>query len=281
MPYDEQTKPDLQHIGRDNAWWHADPQYDQPGDQEMHVPYTQCATPPPLSCDRVPPPRGPCEAWALVWYHFKIERGARVNRTCDDDFIARGTATCTPTNIHGDKKAASPWAGQQTLKPCSARATWPAFCTTVWPNWLVPFGLAPRFCSRYTFLVAGYGFNKVFARTGGGIGNTGPGALLQPGGEHTDNQNQNNASSFVSLSLRTVLHDSDEVERRGLGIRRSMSVLAPHLLENPIPMMVSDISGYPLPSAPFRLAVSQAKQAGIELLIVGESASLPHDLAPS
>ena len=53
----------------------------------------------------------------------------------------------------------------------------------------------------YTFLVVGYGWDETFARTGG-VNTTGPGVLLAPGEE------------FSSLSVRTVLQDTNDLERQ-------------------------------------------------------------------
>ena len=112
----------------------------------------------------------------------------------------------------------------------------------------------------YTFLVVGYVFDTTYFRTGGS-NSTGPGALLGPG------------ESFTSLSVRTVLHDANEAERQGLGVRQTMAALAPQQLENPLIYMITDISGYPNASAPMRLAVSQAAATGHELVIVGFGAA--------
>mmetsp|Transcript_34143 Transcript_34143/g.102956 ORF Transcript_34143/g.102956 Transcript_34143/m.102956 type:complete len:948 (-) Transcript_34143:12-2855(-) len=112
----------------------------------------------------------------------------------------------------------------------------------------------------YTFLVVGYGFNTVYFDTGG-HNTTGPGAKLSPG------------ETFTSLSVRTVLHDSTDAERQGLGVRQSVMQLAPQVLENPVIFMITNISGYPGPSAPMRLAVTQAAATGHELVIVGFGAA--------
>ena len=77
----------------------------------------------------------------------------------------------------------------------------------------------------YTFLVVGYGFDTRYFNTGGS-NSTGPGALLSAG------------QSFTSLSIRTVLHDSNEAERQGIGVRKTMAALAPQQLENPLIYMV-------------------------------------------
>jgi hypothetical protein len=85
----------------------------------------------------------------------------------------------------------------------------------------------------------------------------GPGALLPPGEE------------FESNSVRMVFHDSGEPERVGLGVRKVHRVLAPHLLENPIDFMITDISS----TAVWRLATDQAAATGQEIMIVGFGAS--------
>jgi hypothetical protein len=112
----------------------------------------------------------------------------------------------------------------------------------------------------YTYLVLGYGFNTQYFDTGG-ANSTGPGAVLGAG------------DSFTSLSVRFVLHDSTDSERQGLGVRQSMMRLAPQVLENPITYMIDDITGFPNPSAPMRLAVTQAAATGHELVIVGFGAA--------
>jgi hypothetical protein len=78
----------------------------------------------------------------------------------------------------------------------------------------------------YTFLVVGYTFDTTYFRTGGSQ-STGPGALLAAG------------QSFTSLSVRTVLHDSTDAERQGIGVRKTMAALAPQQLENPLIYMVT------------------------------------------
>ena len=82
----------------------------------------------------------------------------------------------------------------------------------------------------YTFLLVGYGFDTTFHDTGGS-NTTGPGVLLASGEE------------FSSLSCRFVLHDSNEMERQGLGVRKTMMTLAPSLMENPMIWMITDITG--------------------------------------
>ena len=52
-----------------------------------------------------------------------------------------------------------------------------------------------------------------------------------------------------------------------------MMTLAPSLMENPLIWMITDITGYPKPSAPMRLAVTQAAATGHEILIVGFGAA--------
>jgi len=100
----------------------------------------------------------------------------------------------------------------------------------------------------YTRLLVGYTASAAYG------GPTGPGAVVTPHG-----------ASFHSLSLRTILHDSLSAERVGLGIREMHRRLAPHLLENPINLMATDIST----SAAFTLAIDQAAETGHEILIVG------------
>ena len=52
-----------------------------------------------------------------------------------------------------------------------------------------------------------------------------------------------------------------------------MMRLAPQQLENPVPFMITDIQGFPAPSTPMRLALTQAAQTGHELVIVGFGAA--------
>ena len=81
-----------------------------------------------------------------------------------------------------------------------------------------------------TFLIVGYGYDTTFHNTGGS-NTTGPGVLLASGEE------------FSSLSVRFVLQDSNEMERQGLGVRKTMMTLAPSLMENPMIWMITDITG--------------------------------------
>eukprot|EP00756_Hemistasia_phaeocysticola_P051771 Hpha_TRINITY_DN26949_c0_g1::TRINITY_DN26949_c0_g1_i1::g.24849::m.24849 len=103
----------------------------------------------------------------------------------------------------------------------------------------------------YTFLCIGYGVDVTFG------GPTGPGVILSAG------------KSFVSLSVRLVLHDSQDLERQGLALRRQARALTPQLLENPIPFMITDVSS----SAAMRAAVDQAADTGHELVIIGFGAA--------
>eukprot|EP01062_Namystynia_karyoxenos_P010762 TRINITY_DN13830_c0_g1_i2.p1 TRINITY_DN13830_c0_g1~~TRINITY_DN13830_c0_g1_i2.p1 ORF type:complete len:583 (+),score=65.77 TRINITY_DN13830_c0_g1_i2:85-1749(+) len=108
----------------------------------------------------------------------------------------------------------------------------------------------------YTFLVIGYSsYSVVYG------GPTGPGAIVHGGGGAN--------STWASLSVREVLHDGADQERKGLGVRAMHRALAPHLLESPIPFMITDISS----SAAMRLAVDQAASTGHELVIVGFGAA--------
>ena len=116
-------------------------------------------------------------------------------------------------------------------------------------------------------------------------GSTGPGALLYPpaasthqeeshgtqghehGHEHghgtqssssSPSPSSSSSSSFTSLSVREVLHDSEEVERKGMAIRRMLRFLSPQLLENPLTLMITDMST----SKKLRTVVDQASDAG-------------------
>jgi hypothetical protein len=99
----------------------------------------------------------------------------------------------------------------------------------------------------YSFLVVGYGLDVYYG------GTTGPGAVLMGG------------DSWDSLAVHQVLHDSNEVERQGLAIRKTHAVLAPHLLETPINFMITNISS----TAVWREAIDQAAVTGHDLVIVG------------
>eukprot|EP00039_Didymoeca_costata_P012855 m.187247 g.187247 ORF g.187247 m.187247 type:complete len:783 (+) comp15603_c1_seq4:121-2469(+) len=104
----------------------------------------------------------------------------------------------------------------------------------------------------YTFLVVNYGYSVTYQ------GSTGPGAIVS-----------SESPMFQSLSVRTVLHDSSDVERKGLAVREVHRYLAPQLLENPINFMITDISS----SAKMRLAVDQAAETGQEIVIIGYGAA--------
>ena len=58
--------------------------------------------------------------------------------------------------------------------------------------------------------------------------------------------------------MREVLHDTEDMERKGLAIRRMLRILSPQLLENPMPLMITDMSS----SAKLRNVVDQASDAG-------------------
>ena len=63
------------------------------------------------------------------------------------------------------------------------------------------------------------------------IAGTGPGAIVHAGG-----------LPFESMSVRLLLHDSVDVERKSLGIREMQRTLAPQLREAPVMTMINDIS---------------------------------------
>ena len=96
----------------------------------------------------------------------------------------------------------------------------------------------------YTFLVVGYGYNTVYGNR------TGPGALVS------------SATAFTSVSVYEVLHDTMDLERQGLAIRRFNRVVTPQLLEAPIPFMITDIST----TGAFRHAIDQASATGVEIV---------------
>jgi hypothetical protein len=103
----------------------------------------------------------------------------------------------------------------------------------------------------YTVLSVGYAFDVAYG------GNTGPGAVVLPG------------QVFDSVSVRTLYHDTSDVERQGLGLRRMAAVLAPSLLESPLHTMITDVSS----TAAFRLAIDQAAAVGLDFVIVGYGAA--------
>ena len=98
--------------------------------------------------------------------------------------------------------------------------------------------------TAYTFLVAGYVGDVRFG------GPTGPGWVLASG------------SSRSSSSIRVVLHDCDDSERQGLGVRETLKAIAPQLTEAPVNFMLSDLSA-------LRRIVDQAAKTGHELGIIG------------
>jgi hypothetical protein len=59
-----------------------------------------------------------------------------------------------------------------------------------------------------------------------------------------------------------VLHDSDDNERQGLGVRETLKTIAPQLAEAPVNFMLSDLSA-------LRRIVDQAAATGHELGIIG------------
>lgn len=113
---------------------------------------------------------------------------------------------------------------------------------------------------RYTYrtlLVLGYSSYDVVYH-----GTRGPGAVVT-------NARAGGNTTWTSISVREVLHDSNDVERQGLAVRLMHRRLAPQLLENPLLFMMTDIST----SARMRLAVDQAAASGHELVIVGFGAA--------
>lgn len=105
--------------------------------------------------------------------------------------------------------------------------------------------------SYYTLLNIGYDNDVTYG------GPTGPGAIVQPGEE------------WASQDVRIVFHDSLELERQGLGVRKVSSILTPQLLASPLHYMITDISS----NASFKLAIDQAADAGMEMIIIGYGAA--------
>lgn len=79
----------------------------------------------------------------------------------------------------------------------------------------------------------------------------GPGRLLKQGEE------------FESFRTFELIYDSDDRERRGLAIRRTMRTLAPQVTENPVFMHVRSAD-----SAAVRLAIDQCAEVGFEMVIL-------------
>jgi len=103
----------------------------------------------------------------------------------------------------------------------------------------------------YSLLQVGYGGDVWYG------GPTGPGAVVAPG------------ASWASQDVRTLFHDTTDVERQGLGLRKAASVLTPNLLANPLHYMIEDISS----NASFQLALDTAAAAGMEMVIIGYGAA--------
>ena len=103
----------------------------------------------------------------------------------------------------------------------------------------------------YTLLRVGYGDDVTFG------GPTGPGALVTE------------SNPWEGQSTRFILHDTTDWDRQGAGIRKMQSIIAPQLLATPIVWMISDIST----TAAFQTSLTQASQAGIELVIIGYGAA--------
>jgi hypothetical protein len=100
----------------------------------------------------------------------------------------------------------------------------------------------------YTYLSLGYSFSTAYN------GSTGPGAIVQSGGGH-----------WESLSVRLLLHDTNEVERKSLGIREMQRTLAPQLREAPVMAMINDISTTEI----FRGTIDQMASTGLNLAVLG------------
>ena len=79
----------------------------------------------------------------------------------------------------------------------------------------------------------------------------GPGVPLQPG------------ETFTSFRTFEILHDSDDLERKGLARRKMFRTVAPQVTENPILMHVRSAD----PDA-VRLAIDQCAEVGFEMVIM-------------
>lgn len=99
----------------------------------------------------------------------------------------------------------------------------------------------------YTLLNVGYDNDVTYG------GPTGPGVVIPPG------------ASWASQDVREIFHDTTDVERQGLGVRKVASILTPQLLAAPLHYMITDVSS----NASFKLAIDQAAQAGFEMVIIG------------
>jgi hypothetical protein len=104
----------------------------------------------------------------------------------------------------------------------------------------------------YTRLAVGYDDDVTYG------GPTGPGAVAAPGG-----------AAWASSDVRAVFHDSTELERQGLALKRVAAALTPQLLAAPLHYMITDVSS----NASFQLAIDQAAAAGFELVIIGYGAA--------
>lgn len=100
--------------------------------------------------------------------------------------------------------------------------------------------------SYYTYLKVGYNWDMSYG------GPTGPGAIVDP------------RDTFTAVSWKFLLHDSEELERRGLTLKRFLRVVAPQTYEAPTTMMTTNINS----TVQFRSAISQAAQVGADVLIV-------------
>ena len=89
----------------------------------------------------------------------------------------------------------------------------------------------------------------------------GPGAEIGDGGFHGEN--------FTSFHTYVLLHDTDDTERQGLGVRKMYRTLAPQITENPIFMHLTDTT-----PAGIKKAVDQCAVVGFEMIILSFGSGL-------
>ena len=89
----------------------------------------------------------------------------------------------------------------------------------------------------------------------------GPGTQIGASGFH--------GSVWESFHTYLLVHDTDDIERQGLGIRKMYRTLSPQVTENPIFMHLTDAS-----PAGIRSAVDQCNASGFEMIILSFGTAL-------
>mgnify|MGYP000564491319 CR=1 FL=1 len=108
----------------------------------------------------------------------------------------------------------------------------------------------------------------------------GPGAEIGGGGKRQEEQAEHgreraragkafHGPTFESMRTYVLLHDSDDMERQGLGLRRMYRTLAPQVTENPIFMHLTDTTPEGI-----RSAVDQCAAVGFEMIIMSFGSGL-------